>query len=336
MTDTLQDLVNRAVFLSAEMQAVFGRRIADADWEVDFGAEPPTLRFTGEQPLDVRAHMLGSESQQTQTWHWGWDNINDFPAPVVDLSHAVRRHGAAHELGEFTTEEIDLTDELALRLTLASKTLTGLWAHYPVDAGGGSVVWLLVEHPELTLGEPEIRDLVRSLAQGLTETEVTDHRAALIAYSQQRGFPLAELEGTGLRLLAADGSADVTFDEQNRITNCALHQPLEGEAAEQFAGHGSTPATTPAAALEEPVPAPAPEPAPEAVEPEPAPAPAEPVAEPTPEPAPEPAPAPEPEPAAPAPAAQQPVPEPAPAPAPEPEKKDKPKKKPFFKKLFGG
>ena len=98
MTETLQDLVNRAVFLSAEMQAAFGRRIADADWEVDFAADPPTLRFTGEQPLEVRAHMLGSESQQTSTWHWGWDNINDFPAPVVDLSHAVRRHGAAHEL----------------------------------------------------------------------------------------------------------------------------------------------------------------------------------------------------------------------------------------------
>ncbi|MFL0576475.1 DUF6882 domain-containing protein [Brevibacterium luteolum] len=330
MTETLQDLVNRAVFLSAEMQAAFGRRIADADWEVDFAADPPTLRFTGEQPLEVRAHMLGSESQQTSTWHWGWDNINDFPAPVVDLSHAVRRHGAAHELGEFTTEEIDLSEELALRLTLAAKTITGLWAHYPVDAGGGSVVWLLVEHPELTLGQPAIRDLVRSLAQGLTETEVTDHRAALIAYAEQRGFPLVELPADGLRLLAADGSADVTFDEQNRITNCALHQPLEGEAAEQFAGRSSTPATTPAPAVEGPVPAPAPEPAPEAVEPEPAPAPAEPVAEP--EPAPEPATAPEPapEPVAPTPAAEE------PAPAPEPEKKEKPKKKSFFKKLFGG
>ncbi|MBD8019941.1 DUF6882 domain-containing protein [Brevibacterium gallinarum] len=330
MTDTLQDLVNRAVVLSAEMQAVFGRRIADAEWEVDFAADPPTLRFTGEQPLEVRAHMLGSESQQTSTWHWGWDNINDFPAPVVDLSHAVRRHGAAHELSELTTEEIDLSEELALRLTLAAKTITGLWAHYPVDAGGGSVVWLLVEHPELTLGQPAIRDLVRSLAQGLTETEVTDHRAALIAYAEQRGFPLVELPADGLRLLAADGSADVTFDEQNRITNCALHQPLEGEAAEQFAGRSSTPATTPAPAVEEPVPAPAPEPAPEAVEPEPAPAPAEPVAEP--EPAPEPATAPEPapEPVAPTPAAEE------PAPAPEPEKKEKPKKKSFFKKLFGG
>lgn len=329
MTETLQDLVNRAVFLSAEMQAAFGRRIADADWEVDFAADPPTLRFTGEQPLEVRAHMLGSESQQTSTWHWGWDNINDFPAPVVDLSHAVRRHGAAHELGELTTEEIDLSEELALRLTLAAKTITGLWAHYPVDAGGGSVVWLLVEHPELTLGQPAIRDLVRSLAQGLTETEVTDHRAALIAYAEQRGFPLVELPADGLRLLAADGSADVTFDEQNRITNCALHQPLEGEAAEQFAGRSSTPATTPAPAVEGPVPAPAPEPAPEAGEPEPATAP-EPVAEP--EPAPEPATAPEPapEPVAPTPAAEE------PAPAPEPEKKEKPKKKSFFKKLFGG
>lgn len=331
MTETLQDLVNRAVFLSAEMQAAFGRRIADADWEVDFAADPPTLRFTGEQPLEVRAHMLGSESQQTSTWHWGWDNINDFPAPVVDLSHAVRRHGAAHELGELTTEEIDLSEELALRLTLAAKTITGLWAHYPVDAGGGSVVWLLVEHPELTLGQPAIRDLVRSLAQGLTETEVTDHRAALIAYAEQRGFPLVELPAGGLRLLAADGSADVTFDEQNRITNCALHQPLEGEAAEQFAA-GS------------PAPAPAEDPVPEAAAPAPA-------AEPAPAPAAAEDPAAKPpvgeEPAADQPAAEDPVeqpaaPEPAPSPAPgpspadQPEKEKKPKKKGFFKKLFGG
>lgn len=335
MTETLQDLVNRAVFLSAEMQAAFGRRIADADWEVDFAADPPALRFTGEQSLEVRAHMLGSESQQTSTWHWGWDNINDFPAPVVDLAHAVRRHGAAHELGELTIEEIDLSDELALRLTLAAKTITGLWAHYPVDAGGGSVVWLLVEHPELTLGQPAIRDLVRSLAQGLTETEVTDHRAALIAYAEQRGFPLAELPAGGLRLLAADGSADVTFDEQNRITNCALHQPLEGEAAEQFAA--GSPAPAPA---EDPAEAPVPEAAAPAPADEPAPAPAaaeDPAAKP---------PVGE-EPAADQPAADDPVeqptaPEPAPSPAPgpspadQPEKEKKPKKKGFFKKLFGG
>ncbi|MBU8578272.1 hypothetical protein KM872_05625 [Brevibacterium luteolum] len=333
----MQDLVNRAVFLSAEMQAAFGRRIADADWEVDFAADPPTLRFTGEQPLEVRAHMLGSESQQTSTWHWGWDNINDFPAPVVDLSHAVRRHGAAHELGELTTEEIDLSEELALRLTLAAKTITGLWAHYPVDAGGGSVVWLLVEHPELTLAQPAIRDLVRSLAQGLTETEVTDHRAALIAYAEQRGFPLAELPAGGLRLLAADGSADVTFDEQNRITNCALHQPLEGEAAEQFAAGSPAPAPAEEPVTEAAAPAPADEPAP-------APAPAEdpavevpaeegptadqpaadePVEQPAAaDPAPTPAPAPEPV--------------PSPSPAAQPEKEKTAKKKGFFKKLFGG
>lgn len=335
MTETLQDLVNRAVFLSAEMQAAFGRRIADAEWEVDFAADPPTLRFTGEQPLEVRAHMLGSESQQTSTWHWGWDNINDFPAPVVDLSHAVRRHGAAHELSELTTEEIDLSEELALRLTLAAKTITGLWAHYPVDAGGGSVVWLLVEHPELTLGQPAIRDLVRSLAQGLTETEVTDHRAALIAYAEQRGFPLVELPADGLRLLAADGSADVTFDEQNRITNCALHQPLEGEAAEQFAAGSPAPA---------PAEDPAEDPVPEAA----APAPAD---EPAPVPAAAEGPAAKPpvgeEPAADQPAADDPVeqpaapesapsPAPAPSPADQPEKEKKPKKKGFFKKLFGG
>jgi hypothetical protein len=43
----------------------------------------------------------------------------------------------------------------------------------------------------------------------------------------------------GVRLLCEDGSADVTFDDAGRVSSCQAHQPLEGEAADQFeaAGH---------------------------------------------------------------------------------------------------
>lgn len=252
MSNTLQDLVNHAVFFSTEMQTHFGGLIAEAEWEVDFTADPH-LTFTSEDGVVLRGrpHLLGSESSGQSTWLWGWENINEFPEAIVGLSHEVRKFGAAEEIVELTTPELDLDEELALRLTLASKEATGKWAHYPAAAGAGTTVWLLVDAPELALPEPRVKTTVRALMQGLTQTTVTDHRAALEAYVAKRGVPTAPLPEEGLRLLFTDGSADLSFDEQRRISNCEMNTPLEGEAAEQFAqATGTTaPATADGASL---------------------------------------------------------------------------------------
>lgn len=236
MSTTLQDLVNRAVFFSTEMQTHFGALIADAEWEVDFTSDPH-LTFTSAEGtvLRGRPHLLGSESKAQNTWLWGWENVNEFPETVVGLAHDVRKFGAAEDVAELITEELQLDEELALRLTLAAKEATGKWAHYPAAAGAGTTVWLLVDAPELTLPEAQVKTSVRALMQGLTQTTVTDHRVALEAYVAKRGIPTTALPEAGLRLLFADGSADLSFDEQNRISNCEVGAPLEGEAAQQYA-----------------------------------------------------------------------------------------------------
>lgn len=236
MSTTLQDLVNRAVFYSTEMQTHFGGLIADAEWEVDFTADPH-LTFTSDDGVVLRArpHLLGSESTSQSTWLWGWENINEFPEPVVGLSHDVRKFGAGEEVEELTTAELALDDELALRLTLAAKEATGKWTHYPAAAGAGTTVWLLIDAPELVLPRPQVKVSVRALMQGLTQTTVSDHRAAVESYATKREIPVRELPDGGLRLLFADGSADLSFDEERRISNCDMNTPLEGEAADQFA-----------------------------------------------------------------------------------------------------
>ena len=244
MSSTLQDLVNRAVFYSTEVQTHFGALIADAEWEVDFSSDPH-LTFTSADGsvLRARPHLLGSESDREKTWLWGWENVNDFPDAVVGLSHEVRKYGAAEDVTELTTPELSLDEELALRLTLASKEATDKWAHYPAAAGAGTTVWLLVDAAEVALPAPQVKVSVRALMQGLTQTTVTDHRAAVEAYVAKRGVPTAELPEGGLRMLFSDGSADLSFDDQRRISNCDLNAPLEGEAADQFAAAGGATGT---------------------------------------------------------------------------------------------
>ncbi len=245
MSDSLQSLVDRAAFLSAEVQQRFGAVIADRDFEIDFSAAPQ-LRFTGDQPIDFRPHMMGTSvsRQAEKSWHWAWDNVNGFPEQVVALSGRTRDHGAAHGITELVDAEQPLDPEdLPFVLTLASKVITGAWAHYPVAAGGGTTVWVLIDDERLALGEPELKPVVKALASGITGLEVSDHRAALASYAQLRGLRTAPLPEGGVRILCADGSADVTFDEHERIASCQAHQPLEGEAAEQFADVGAVTGT---------------------------------------------------------------------------------------------
>jgi len=255
MSTTLQDLVNRAVFYSTEVQTHFGGLIADAEWEVDFSSDPH-LTFNSAEGVVLRGrpHLLGSESSRDRTWLWGWENVNDFPDAVIGLSHDVRKFGAAEEVAELTTAELDLDEELALRLTLAAKEATGKWVHYPAEAGAGTTVWLLVDADEVVLPQPQVKVSVRALMQGLTQTTVSDHRAAIDWYVSKRGIPVRELPEGGLRLLFSDGSADLSFDDERRISNCDMNTPLEGEAAEQYAGAstGAEVGSEPSAARSEP------------------------------------------------------------------------------------
>lgn len=266
-SDTLQEAVNAAAFLSTEVQMHFGELVGDADWEVDFGAVRPTLTFTqvagagtgdrngagADDTADesaagdvvLRAHLAGSLAERQGTWHWGWDNINEFPEPVVARAAQILEYGRAHEIPELTSAEVKADADQAQRFTLAAKLATDIWDHYPAEAGPQTTASLLVQGPALALGDPEIRPIVMAMAASLQQIDVTDHRAALESYARLRGFPLTPIEG-GLRILTASGSADVTFDDMRRLTNCQMHAPLEGEAATQFAEAG---AVTPTAGI---------------------------------------------------------------------------------------
>ncbi|GAB3044535.1 DUF6882 domain-containing protein [Sediminivirga luteola] len=221
----LERLVDQAVFLSAEYQAHFATLVGERDWDVDF--QRPVLRFAagdGSPALELRPHFLGSYAQQpSRSWHWGWDNINGFPPAAVELAGQLKTLAAGAGLPEANQDEIEVPrdSELPFRLTLAAKALTGVYAHYAAPAGGGTQAWLLVEAPELALSEPSIMRIVPLVAQSLQATEISDHRAALESYIRLRGLASRPLPGSegGLRLIAADGGADVEFDELNRITS---------------------------------------------------------------------------------------------------------------------
>ncbi len=313
----LAALVDRAAFMSAETQLALEEALGSPDYQVDL-SENPTITFNGDSPTAIatRPHLLGTVSAQSNTWHWGWDNINNFPTPVVATAQAVRDRAA--DVSEITTEQLELADTpwLPLALTLAAKAVSGIWAHYPVSSGPHTEVWFLLENTPVNLGPAQVHNLGSVIAQTLSTTPVSDHRRALREYASIRGFGFTD-DGDTVTLSASDGAALITLTNGS-ITGIKLSL---GTATQQGQA-----AKTPAAAEPKTT-----QPAPTQPAPEPQPVPAQPAP-------------PQPEPEQPAPAATEPdvaaaQPEPAPAPAPQPQPQrdeEKPaKKKGLFSRIFG-
>ena len=228
----LTTLLQQAAFGSIEAQRTFEALLAqtNGEWEVDL--QRGHIVFGDQLHADV--HLLGSTDTVSGTWRWAWSELSDFSGPVVELAKAVRDYGQREGINNLTLDEFKAGDDDALSLVIAAKRITGHWVHYPLKTGT-MTVWTLLDVQGLSDIEPTIRSVVKALAAGVKSGGIKDHRQALLDYAALRGFATAPLEGSSLRILLADGSADTDFDEQSRLTNCQVHAPLEGEAQEQFA-----------------------------------------------------------------------------------------------------
>lgn len=233
MTNSLQDLIDASIFISTEYQARLAELVGTSEWNVDFTSQ--SLDFETTPPLSLKPHLLGTESENRGTWIWSWQQLGYFPDSVVAAAIQARETGERDGLVELTTDELPLSESLARRLTLATKTISGLYAHYPLPAGAGVRAWTLLEGAELTLEAPTYKGIGRVIAKTLQSEEVHNQVLAVDSYAQQRGFHIAwDTEATAV-LTATDGALRLWFDE-GRISGIEQAEPQVGpEVLEQCA-----------------------------------------------------------------------------------------------------
>lgn len=233
MTNSLQDLIDASIFISTEYQARLAELVGTSEWNVDFTSQ--SLDFETVPPLSLKPHLLGTESENRGTWIWSWQQLGYFPDSVVSAAIQAREAGERDGLVELTTDELPLSESLARRLTLATKTLSGLYAHYPLPAGAGVRAWTLLEGAELTLEAPTYKGIGRVIAKTLQSEEIHNQVLAVDSYAQQRGFHIAwDTEATAV-LTATDGALRLWFDD-GRISGIEEAEPQVGpEVLEQCA-----------------------------------------------------------------------------------------------------
>ena len=221
MTNSLQDLIDASIFISTEYQARLAELIGSADYDVNFAEQ--SLTFKAADPVSFQPYLLGTESENRGTWIWSWQQLGYFPDSVVSAALQARDAGERDSVLELSTDEIPLSEGLARRLTLATKTVTGLYAHYPLPSGSVRA-WCLVDSPELTLDAPTYKGVGRVIAKALQSEDIHDHPLAINSYARQRGFHTAWDTEATVVLTMTDGALRLWFDE-GRISGIERAKP---------------------------------------------------------------------------------------------------------------
>ena len=221
MTNSLQDLIDASIFISTEYQARLAELIGSADYDVNFAEQ--SLTFKAADPVSFQPYLLGTESENRGTWIWSWQQLGYFPDSVVSAALQARDTGERDSVLELSIDEIPLSDGLARRLTLATKTVTGLYAHYPLPSGSVRA-WCLIDSPELTLDAPTYKGVGRVIAKALQSEDIHDHPLAINSYARQRGFHTAWDTEATVVLTMTDGALRLWFDE-GRISGIERAKP---------------------------------------------------------------------------------------------------------------
>ena len=232
MTNSVQDLIDASIFISTEYQARLAELIGSADYDVNFAEQ--SLTFKAADPVSFQPYLLGTESENRGTWIWSWQQLGYFPNAVVSAALQARDAGERDSVLELSTDEIPLSEGLARRLTLATKTVTGLYAHYPLPSGSVRA-WSLIDSPELTLDAPTYKGVGRVIAKALQSEDIHDHPLAVNSYARQRGFHTAWDTEATVVLTMTDGALRLWFDE-GRISGIERAKPeVTAQELEQLA-----------------------------------------------------------------------------------------------------
>lgn len=225
MTTTLQDLIDDSIFISTEYQARLAEISGGAEWAVDFSA--PSFTLQTDASTTLTPYLLGTESEKRGSWIWSWQELGHFPDGVVAAAIQAREGGARESIAELSTDELPLDEGLARKLTLASKALTGIYAHYPVTAGAGVRAWILLSGPQLELGAPTVQRMGQVMAQALQTGTAVNHLRAVDSYAKLRGAHIAwDTEATAV-ITASDGALRLWFDN-GKISGIEPAEPQVG------------------------------------------------------------------------------------------------------------
>lgn len=113
-------------------------------WNVDFSTRS---LFFGDDEYKIQ--FIGSESTASNTWMWGWENINHFSEETLVLANEMLKKGNEWNLKPLSTPKFELTDLYnGHTLSIVACGLSQENYFYYRGSHNGGAVYMAVEYTE--------------------------------------------------------------------------------------------------------------------------------------------------------------------------------------------
>ncbi len=181
-------------------------------WQADF--ESGKIYFD-EKEFDMQ--FIGSESFSSNTWLWGYENVNGFAERLLDLANRAHEFGEKFGLDAFSTAQFELDEEINGH-TLSMVACVALGeelSYYKIDYDGGAAY--VAFRAESIFKEPVLTSEVVSVVNECISAYELDHKIFIKGLLLGCGIKFDENPNEIVAKFKDELS--FKFDDLNRLTN---------------------------------------------------------------------------------------------------------------------
>lgn len=155
-----------AIQTACSQQVVKGQ-----DWDIDFSEGEI---FFGEDGYPLQ--FIGSESASSDTWLWGWENINGFPESIIEAATYINEIGERWDLEPLTTANFELDDTFnGHNLSIVMCGLMDGYCYYRGPHAGGAIFVAFSHVPDSVFAPVDIHKFI-SITKQCMEQFYIDHK----------------------------------------------------------------------------------------------------------------------------------------------------------------
>ena len=181
--------------------------IKNRNWSVDF--TKGTISF-GDDVYPMQ--LIGSESKTSNTWNWGWNNVNHFSDSLIVLANQTLSVGESWKLDPLTIPQFELDDVFnGHNLSIVVCGLSDDKYFYYRGPHSGGAVFMAIENPSKEIFAPiGIQEFIGLIIQCIQRDDV-DHKIFVEALLE---WNKTQFEWNGNVLTAHfDQDLSITFEQ---------------------------------------------------------------------------------------------------------------------------
>ncbi len=184
--------------------------VEGSNWQVDFDSSK--IYFDGRE-FDMQ--FIGSESFSSNTWLWGYENINGFDERLLELANKAREFGEKFGLSAFSKPQFELDENFnGHTISMILCTAFDEQNYYRIEYEGGAAY--VAFRSDVIFEEPVLANELLSIVNECISSYELDHKIFIKGLLLSCGIKFSESPN---EIVSDKYELSFKFDELNRLIN---------------------------------------------------------------------------------------------------------------------